>query len=122
MGLVSHQKPGSHRKSTRGGSMSRVLVISPHPDNEAIGCGGTLRQHVLQGDAVRVIFLTSGENGGHGIAPDETARIREQEAHAAAEILGIGEVEFWREPDGSVRVTSRLADRLRATLLEFKPE
>ena len=43
--------------------MRRVLVISPHPDDDVIGCGGTLRRHVLDGDEVRVIYLTSGERG-----------------------------------------------------------
>src|SRR5947207_9627276 len=92
--------------------MRRVLVISPHPDDESIGCGGTLRQHVVDGDAVHVVFLTSGERGGHGRAPRETAQLREQEARDAAKVLGVGAIEFWRAPDGGVSETPFLVRRL----------
>jgi LmbE family N-acetylglucosaminyl deacetylase len=101
--------------------MSRVLVLSPHPDDEAIGCGGTLRRHAAQGDEVRVIFLTSGEQGGHGRPPDETARLREREAEVAAEVLGITGVEFWRQPDGAVRPAPALVTRLRDVLAALLP-
>jgi N-acetylglucosamine malate deacetylase 1 len=102
--------------------MSRVLVISPHPDDESIGCGGTLRKHVLEGDTVHVIFLTSGENGGHWRTPEETGPLREQEAQAAAAILGIAKTEFWREPNGALKVTHQLVSRLRHELEAWKPE
>jgi LmbE family N-acetylglucosaminyl deacetylase len=102
--------------------MSRVLVISPHPDDEAIGCGGTLRKHVVEGDSVSVIFLTSGEGGGHGREPRETARVREEEAGAAAAILGLAHAEFWREPDGRFRATRQLTERLRTRLQEWEPD
>lgn len=101
--------------------MNRVLVISPHPDDESIGCGGTLRRHVTHGDRVEAVFLTSGEKGGHGRAPKETIRLREGEARTAARILGLSQVEFWREPDGAVRVTRPLLQRLRAKLQQLKP-
>jgi LmbE family N-acetylglucosaminyl deacetylase len=101
--------------------MSRVLVISPHPDDEAIGVGGTMRWHVNRGDRVQVIFLTSGENGGHGRSPAKTIQTREQEAKNAAAILGVDQVEFWREPDQSVRATRRLAEKLRGKLKAWKP-
>lgn len=98
--------------------MARVLVLSPHPDDEAIGCGGTLRRHVEQGDEVRVLFLTSGEKGGHSLPAEEVAPQREREAHAAAAILGVSELSFWREPDGGLRATrgleARLAEIVRA--------
>lgn len=101
--------------------MKRVLVISPHPDDESIGCGGTLRHHVVNGDAVQVVFLTSGEAGGHGRAPQETLRIREREARAATAVLGIAEVEFWREPDGAFCATCQVVDRLRRKLKQIRP-
>jgi LmbE family N-acetylglucosaminyl deacetylase len=101
--------------------MSRLLVLSPHPDDEAIGCGGTLRRHVLAGDDVRVVFLTSGEQGGHGRPADVTARLREQEARDAAAVLGLTRLEFWREPDGSLRARGPLVARLRQALRSWRP-
>jgi LmbE family N-acetylglucosaminyl deacetylase len=101
--------------------MSRLLVLCPHPDDEAIGCGGTLRRHIVQGDTVHAVFLTSGEQGGHGTSPEATARFREQEARDAAAILGIARVEFWREPDGALRARPELAQRLRLKLQTWRP-
>lgn len=93
--------------------MSNILVISPHPDDESIGCGGTIRKHILDGDAVEVIFLTSGEKGGHGRPEDETIRVREEEARAAAEILGISKIDFWRQPDGALKISEDMVSLLR---------
>jgi LmbE family N-acetylglucosaminyl deacetylase len=102
--------------------MSRVLVLSPHPDDESIGCGGTILGHVARGDDVRVVFLTSGEAGGHGRSIAETLRVREREAKAAAKILGIQEPEFWHEPDGKLKATRSLAKRLQNAIKSFKPD
>lgn len=102
--------------------MSRVLILSPHPDDEAIGCGGTIRTHVLDGDEVRVLFLTSGEKGIAGRLPGEAALVREAEAAAAAEILGIAGVTFWRLPDGAVRASRETVRRLQLVLTEWQPD
>jgi LmbE family N-acetylglucosaminyl deacetylase len=101
--------------------MKRVLVISPHPDDEAIGCGGTLRHHVVHGDLVQVVFLTSGEAGGHGRSPAEMLQLREREARAAAAVLGIASVEFWREKDGGFRVTRQNVQRLCKKIRDWRP-
>jgi N-acetylglucosamine malate deacetylase 1 len=102
--------------------MKRVLVLSPHPDDESIGCGGTLRKHVVDGDDVVCIFLTSGERGGHGRPPEETRRIREQEATCAAEILGLSSIEFWRERNGGLRITEKLVSRLTEKIRSWSPD
>lgn len=93
-----------------------IFVISPHPDDESIGCGGAIHKHVAEGDSVTVIFLTSGEQGGHGVSPEATAVTREAEAERACGILGVQQFEFWRQPDGGLAVTESLIDRLAGIL------
>ena len=100
--------------------MKRILVIAPHPDDETIGLGGTLRGHVVAGDRTHVVFLTSGEAGGHGI--DDPAGQREAEAVKAAEILGLETIEFWRMPDGAVRASRPAVARLRELLESTRPD
>jgi N-acetylglucosamine malate deacetylase 1 len=100
--------------------VTRVLVFAPHPDDEVIGCGGTLRIHALRDDAIKVIFMTSGEAGGHGIP--NAGEVREREACAAAGIIGLSEFEFWRQPDGALRASTDLVERVRRELLGWRPE
>jgi LmbE family N-acetylglucosaminyl deacetylase len=102
--------------------MKRILVLAPHPDDEAIGCGGAMVRHAKAGDAVRVVFLTSGEKGGHGRTEQETIRLREAEARKAGRLLRVKSVEFWREPDGALSATAGAVKRLRAELEQWKPD
>ena len=38
--------------------MKKVIVISPHPDDETLGCGGTLLKHISNGDQVSWVIVT----------------------------------------------------------------
>jgi len=93
-----------------------VLVLAPHPDDETIGCGGSLRLHVERGDRVAVVFLTSGELGLDHLPPVEAHRIRETEAEAAAQILGLHALSFLRLPDWQL---GENLDAGRSTLSPF---
>ena len=95
-----------------------ILVIAPHPDDEAIGCGGTLRLHADRGDRITAVFLTSGELGLDHLPPEDARRIRETEAAAAAEILGLARLEFLRLPDWFVGENLAATARQIASLLE----
>jgi LmbE family N-acetylglucosaminyl deacetylase len=101
--------------------MSNVLVISPHPDDESIGCGGAICKHVDEGDIVQVIFLTSGEKGGHGKSEEETSKQREMEAQHAAEILKLSGIEFWKQPDGKFEASFDNVARLVNKIEAFRP-
>jgi N-acetylglucosamine malate deacetylase 1 len=87
------------------------LVVAPHPDDEAIGCGGTIAQNSAAGDRIVVAFLTSGECGIPGMAKAEVARRREGEAVSAAKVLGVADLHFLRSPDG--RLSSSCAEAVR---------
>ena len=40
--------------------MTKVLVIAAHPDDEVLGCGGTIARHIKNKDDVHVIILAEG--------------------------------------------------------------
>lgn len=73
-----------------------VLILAPHPDDECIGCGGTICLHVARGDNVSAVFLTSGELGLKHLSREEAWRVREREAKRAGRILGLSELQFLR--------------------------
>lgn len=39
---------------------NNVLVVAAHPDDEYLGCGGTLLRHVKNGDRVHILILAEG--------------------------------------------------------------
>jgi N-acetylglucosamine malate deacetylase 1 len=55
------------------------------------------------------------------MGPAETAELREKEAAAAANVLGIAGIEFWRAPDGALRSSGLLARKVAAAICERKP-
>jgi LmbE family N-acetylglucosaminyl deacetylase len=69
-----------------------LLVVNPHPDDEALGVGGLLASVVEAGGTAVVVTCTGGEMGiSRHIeieSVDHMAAIRRQEMEAAAEILG----------------------------------
>ena len=98
-----------------------VLVIAPHPDDEAIGCGGTICLHRRSGDSVRAVFLTSGERGIAGV-PSQTAQAtREAEAQEAGKVLGLDGMVFFRLPDLAVAERIESGARKLQTMLDSRP-
>ena len=61
-----------------------ILAFGAHPDDVELGCAGTILKEISLGKTVGLIDLTRGELGTRG-----SAEIRDQEANAAAKILGV---------------------------------
>lgn len=65
-----------------------ILVIAPHPDDESIGCAGTILSHRQAGDTVHLLIVTDGgRSRALGLNREEMVRRRQQEAIAAAAAL-----------------------------------
>lgn len=84
-----------------------ILVLSAHPDDAEISCGGTIAKHVSLGYKVGIVDFTKGELGTRG-----TPQTRKEEAAEAARIQGIAVREnlglkdgfFQNDPDHQMAV------------------
>ena len=72
-----------------------ILAFGAHPDDVELGCAGTIAKEIALGKKVGIIDLTRGELGTRG-----SAEIRDQEANAAAKILGVSVRENLNMRDG----------------------
>lgn len=67
-----------------------AVVIAPHPDDETLGCGGTVLRKRALGAQVAIIFMTDGTASHQHLVPSEQlAAERELEAREAAAVLGV---------------------------------
>jgi LmbE family N-acetylglucosaminyl deacetylase len=84
--------------------MTCVLVISPHPDDEILGCGGSICARSSDGHSIKVAYLSSGEQGSPVDVPTRVAPMREQEAIRALQCLGLtpSDAIFLGFPDGEI--------------------
>jgi len=96
------------------GSAQSALVLSPHPDDESLGCGGAIKLITSAGGRVDVIYSTSGENGfASGVNPTADARRqlqarREAEARTACALLGVRDVVFLHGRDRELHAQPEL--------------
>src|SRR4051812_35283539 len=72
---------------------SRALVFGAHPDDEIIGCGGTLARLAAEGTHTVVVTFTDGATGYSKLEEaNEIVEMRRAESEASAKILGIKEL------------------------------
>lgn len=98
----------------------RVLVFAPHPDDEAIGCGGLLVRLAQAGVPLRVVLVTDG--GGAGGLPPGAAAVRQQEFRESLQVLGVAEHRMLGFPDGGLVAATPLFDAVAREVRDFAPD
>ena len=85
---------------------NRILIVSPHPDDETIGCGGIL---ALYGPQCDVLLLTDGRLGkpeGSDYSEEKTAVIRQIEFEAVMDFFRVRSHHELHVPDGAFDVNA----------------
>lgn len=104
-----------------------VCILAPHPDDEALGCGGLISHLCATGNYPHVVIMTGGGGSlrGHSdISEDIVVTERRKLTLKSAEALGLPKenVHFLDFIDGSIidRPESEIS-RLRNLITEIKP-
>ena len=115
----------------------RLMALAAHPDDESLGMGGTLAKYAAEGIETYLVTATRGERGWFGDPKDDPGlealgRLREAELRAAANTLGIREVEFLDYVDGDLdqadpaEAVAKIVSHLRRVrphvVITFAPE
>ncbi len=103
------------------GHRMTVLVVAAHPDDEVLGAGGTLAQHVDAGDEVHAVVVAEGASSRYEPAMVDTLH---ECGRAAAEVVGLTSIRFESFPDQRLdRVpVIDLTQRLEEIVSRLRPD
>jgi LmbE family N-acetylglucosaminyl deacetylase len=100
--------------------LERILAVFAHPDDEA-SCAGTLANHSDAGDAVRLLWLSRGENATTlAMGREEKIRERARQAEKVGALLGVA-TGFLDFPDAGIVHSRENALVVSEVIRSWKP-
>ena len=108
--------------------LNRVLVVAAHPDDEVLGCGGTIARHADAGDQVQVLIVaegaTSRQNQRDPIQARDELSALALASQTAGLILGAAGVELLDLPDNRLDSLDRLdlIKRIEVIIRRHQPQ
>ena len=107
----------------------RLLVVSAHAADYVWRAGGTMAKYIKGGAEVSLVILSFGVRGEsndlwkqEGQTEENVKKIRRAESSAAAEILGIKDIEFWDFEDYPMDLGRERLDRMALKIRQFRPD
>jgi LmbE family N-acetylglucosaminyl deacetylase len=100
-----------------------ALVFSPHPDDESLGCGGTILKKKKAGATVKLVHVSDGGGSTTLIPRDQLTAMRKEESRNAGRVLGVDDIYFLDLPDGHLGENLPSAiERVARILRQESPE
>lgn len=104
-----------HRQIVPVPVTERPLFLAPHPDDIALGCGGTLHKLLARGVPMRLAYLTDGRAAATDPAQQPAMAVtRAREARAVSNRLGLPEPHLFAWDENTFGDPAQLAPRSRA--------
>jgi LmbE family N-acetylglucosaminyl deacetylase len=104
--------------------VTRVLVVTAHPDDVDFGAAGTVATLVAAGVSVTYCVVTDGDAGGFDpdVPRSQIPGIRRREQVSAAAAVGVDDVRFLGYKDGELTVTHELRRDITRVIRQVQPE
>ncbi len=104
--------------------VSRILVVTAHPDDVDFGAAGSVATWTDRGIEVSYCVVTDGDAGGAdtGILRADMPRIRRKEQTAAAAVVGVTDLHWLGFPDGAVVADLALRKAISRVIRIVKPD
>ncbi len=104
--------------------IKKVLIIFPHPDDEANSLSGTITQFVKYKIPVDWVILSKGERGTSDASLDENLKeVRSKEAEKVSHILGVNKLVVKDYPDNGIsEFKDKLFNDLKNIIFESNPD
>lgn len=101
----------------------KVFVIAAHPDDEVLGCGGTLARHHQQGDHIEVMILADGVTSRKE-SGKRAQDVRHKAAYKANDILGVNKLHLLAYPDNRLDqvVLLEIVQQIEKVMQKLKPD
>ena len=107
-------------------SFQRYLFVGPHPDDIEIGAGATAAKLTAAGKQVTFLVCTDGrfglEHAPKGTTTETLAKLRQAEARASAQALGVTDVRFLYFSDGGAYDLEALVKAMAQIVGDVQPE
>lgn len=104
----------------------RILVVASHPDDEILGCGGTIAKLSKSGNIVKTIILTKGISSRFDSNKNEIIKLQDKlnkSSKAANRVIGVKNLKFFDLPDNQFDNKSLLSltKVIEKEIKNFKP-
>lgn len=104
--------------------ISKVLIVTAHPDDLDFGCSGSIALWVRKGIEVSYVICTNGDQGGEdpSVPREEMPKIRQKEQRDAGAVVGVSQITFLGYRDGWLEPTIQLRKEIVRQIRIHKPD